>query len=188
MKHLLTSYIALDRGDSGSIVVDAYDHKVYGHVVSVNAYGDLNIVPMKDTIRQIEIVMDGSPVSLHSISDMELSQLLNVSIFDTERLMREYSLCADTLRASRCNTAADSAVAMSKKHRTSTLMQGLQKYLISTNTVHVSCLIFASDSYLFTDKCYLDHPTPVFLFTYFLFSYFLFSWNFTPTLDAYANT
>lgn len=54
----------LKKGDSGSIVVDARTQEVYGHVVAVNPLRDLYVVPLKDTLEQIEEVFDTIDVSL----------------------------------------------------------------------------------------------------------------------------
>jgi hypothetical protein len=47
-------YAELQRGDSGSWVVDVTSGEVFGHVVSVDAMGEAFVVPMQATLQNLE--------------------------------------------------------------------------------------------------------------------------------------
>jgi hypothetical protein len=42
------------KGDSGSIIIDARTKEVYGHAVAITPLGDLYVVPLKDTLIEIQ--------------------------------------------------------------------------------------------------------------------------------------
>lgn len=54
----------MGKGDSGSLVVDALTGQVYGHVVASDPLGDVYIIPMKDTICQVERMFETKDVRL----------------------------------------------------------------------------------------------------------------------------
>lgn len=58
--------IVIRRGDSGSLVIDASDHKVYGQVIASSPLEDVYVVPLKDILHQIEEVFQEGNVSLQA--------------------------------------------------------------------------------------------------------------------------
>ncbi|KAJ4291768.1 hypothetical protein N0V90_009663 [Kalmusia sp. IMI 367209] len=53
-----------EKGDSGSLVIDALTGQAYGHVVASDPVGDVYIVPMTETLHQIECMFETKDVRL----------------------------------------------------------------------------------------------------------------------------
>lgn len=53
-RYLLTMILDLRPGDSGSWVVDAKTSKLYGYVVSVDAFGEAQVMPIHAILRSIK--------------------------------------------------------------------------------------------------------------------------------------
>lgn len=54
------------RGDSGSLVIDASDHKVYGQVIATSPLQDVYVVPLRDILHQIEEFFQEGNASLQA--------------------------------------------------------------------------------------------------------------------------
>ncbi|KAF6234583.1 hypothetical protein HO173_007209 [Letharia columbiana] len=60
----------LNAGDCGSWVVDPSTCEVYGHVVASDAMGDIYVVPLNATLRDMEKKLGADPVSLPTKADI----------------------------------------------------------------------------------------------------------------------
>lgn len=58
---------ALQKGDSGSLVIDAQSHEVYGQIFGVNPLGELYVVPINAILDQIKEVFGTSNVALSDL-------------------------------------------------------------------------------------------------------------------------
>jgi hypothetical protein len=56
----------LQKGDSGSLVVDLITHEVYGYVVGLNPFGEAYIMPMGAALDQIKEASNAHSVSLRN--------------------------------------------------------------------------------------------------------------------------
>ena len=61
---------ALTIGDCGSWVVDTLTNELYGHVVAADMFGDAYVVPLNETLEQIEEVLDAESVALPTASEV----------------------------------------------------------------------------------------------------------------------
>ncbi|KAF4444771.1 hypothetical protein FACUT_426 [Fusarium acutatum] len=65
---------SLSPGDSGSWVVDAKTFVLYGHVVSTDAFGEAQVVPIRSTLDSIKVQMNATRVFLPNSDDIQLLQ------------------------------------------------------------------------------------------------------------------
>ncbi|KAK2699617.1 hypothetical protein QWA68_002020 [Fusarium oxysporum] len=65
---------SLSPGDSGSWVVDAMTSDVYGHIVSVDAFGEAQVMPIGSTLDSIRMQMNATRVSLPYPYELQLLQ------------------------------------------------------------------------------------------------------------------
>ncbi|KAF4333541.1 hypothetical protein FBEOM_12653 [Fusarium beomiforme] len=65
---------SLNPGDSGSWVVDAKTSKLYGHVVSVDAFGEAQVMPIQGILRSIRYHMNAKHVWLPTSEEIQLLQ------------------------------------------------------------------------------------------------------------------
>ncbi|KAL9575405.1 hypothetical protein ACKAV7_000203 [Fusarium commune] len=65
---------SLSPGDSGSWVVDAKTSELYGHVVSVDAFGEAQVMPIRSTLDSIRMQMNATRVSLPYPDELQLLQ------------------------------------------------------------------------------------------------------------------
>ncbi|CZR35671.1 uncharacterized protein FPRO_00206 [Fusarium proliferatum ET1] len=65
---------SLNPGDSGSWVVDAKTSVLYGHVVSTDAFGEAQVMPIRSTLDSIKVQMNATRVFLPNIDEIKLLQ------------------------------------------------------------------------------------------------------------------
>ncbi|KAF5624728.1 uncharacterized protein FTJAE_10177 [Fusarium tjaetaba] len=65
---------SLSPGDSGSWVVDAKTSVLYGHVVSIDAFGEAQVMPIRSTLDSIRAQMNATRVFLPNSDEMQLLQ------------------------------------------------------------------------------------------------------------------
>ncbi|SCN88551.1 uncharacterized protein FFB20_08331 [Fusarium fujikuroi] len=65
---------SLGPGDSGSWVVDAKTSVLYGHVVSTDAFGEAQVMPIRSTLDSIKVQMNATRVFLPSNDDIRMLQ------------------------------------------------------------------------------------------------------------------
>ena len=63
---------ALQQGDCGSWVIDIETGEVYGHVVASDDFGEAYVVPLRDTIKDIETQSQLTSVHVPTLSDIQL--------------------------------------------------------------------------------------------------------------------
>jgi hypothetical protein len=61
-------------GDSGAWVIDAETHKVYGHLIAKDMFGDGYIIPLESTVEDIRSCMDALRVKLPTQENVRLFQ------------------------------------------------------------------------------------------------------------------
>jgi len=75
-------------GDSGSLVVDAQSSLAYGHVVATSSRGDVYVVPLSTTIRQVKGFFETAtvrlPEPLHLLSRIALCCLTSKQFNEAE--------------------------------------------------------------------------------------------------------
>ncbi|KAF5973232.1 hypothetical protein FCOIX_8872 [Fusarium coicis] len=65
---------SLTPGDSGSWVVDAKTSVLYGHVVSIDAFGEAQVMPIRSTLNSIKVQMNATRVFLPNSDEIQLLQ------------------------------------------------------------------------------------------------------------------
>ncbi|KAG9506646.1 hypothetical protein J7337_000179 [Fusarium musae] len=65
---------SLSPGDSGSWVVDAKTSVLYGHVVSIDAFGEAQVMPIRSTLDSIKLQMNATRVFLPNSDEIQLLQ------------------------------------------------------------------------------------------------------------------
>ncbi|KAG5755336.1 hypothetical protein H9Q70_002012 [Fusarium xylarioides] len=65
---------SLSPGDSGSWVVDAKTSVLYGHVVSIDAFGEAQVMPIRSTLDSIKVQMNATRVFLPNSDEIQLLQ------------------------------------------------------------------------------------------------------------------
>ncbi|KAK2938449.1 hypothetical protein FoTM2_001667 [Fusarium oxysporum f. sp. vasinfectum] len=63
---------SLSPGDSGSWVVDAKTSVLYGHVVSTDAFGEAQVMPIRSTLDSIKVQMNATRVFLPNSDEIQL--------------------------------------------------------------------------------------------------------------------
>ncbi|EWY80614.1 hypothetical protein FOYG_16553 [Fusarium oxysporum NRRL 32931] len=63
---------SLSPGDSGSWVVDAKTSVLYGHVVSTDAFGEAQVMPIRSTLDSIKVQMNATRVFLPDSDEIQL--------------------------------------------------------------------------------------------------------------------
>ena len=61
---------ALQVGDCGSWIIDEATLEVYGHVIASDMFGEVYIAPLKDTLKQVEEMLEATSVSLPTRSEV----------------------------------------------------------------------------------------------------------------------
>ncbi|KAF5572457.1 hypothetical protein FPANT_13065 [Fusarium pseudoanthophilum] len=64
----------LSPGDSGSWVVDAKTSVLYGHIVSIDAFGEAQVMPIRSTLDSIKVQMNATRVFLPNSDEIQLLQ------------------------------------------------------------------------------------------------------------------
>ncbi|KAF5665103.1 hypothetical protein FDENT_12666 [Fusarium denticulatum] len=64
----------LSPGDSGSWVVDAKTSVLYGHVVSIDAFGEAQVMPIRSTLDSIKVQMNATRVFLPNSDEIQVLQ------------------------------------------------------------------------------------------------------------------
>ncbi|KAF5596358.1 hypothetical protein FPCIR_4013 [Fusarium pseudocircinatum] len=65
---------SLSPGDSGSWVVDAKTSVLYGHIVSTDAFGEAQVMPIRSTLDSIKVHMNATRVFLPNSDEIQLLQ------------------------------------------------------------------------------------------------------------------
>ncbi|OTB19401.1 hypothetical protein K445DRAFT_314287 [Daldinia sp. EC12] len=63
---VLTAFLGLQTGDSGSLVIDEETDKAYGHVIALDPIGRILVVPLIDTLNQIQDMFQTPNVDLYT--------------------------------------------------------------------------------------------------------------------------
>ncbi|KAM4058971.1 hypothetical protein HRG_008154 [Hirsutella rhossiliensis] len=72
---IMESVSRLSPGDSGSWVVSESTGEVYGHVVSMDAFGEAQVMPIQATLESIRTQLDASRVFLPTLKDIQSATL-----------------------------------------------------------------------------------------------------------------
>ena len=91
-------YLVLDPGDCGSWVVDDQTYEVYGHVVASDALGEVYVVPLHATLRDITTRLAARSASLPTELDIyqSLEQQAEVVTFNRDSSYPGFKPCALT--------------------------------------------------------------------------------------------